>query len=57
MKLSEEQITVAKGMRDRGTSVRQLAKQFGVTEERFGTGGEAGGSSRDLRADQPPTLD
>jgi transposase len=32
VKLSEEQVMVAKGMRDQGVSVRQLARQLGVTE-------------------------
>ncbi len=32
MKLSEEQVMVAKAMNDRGTSIRQLAKQLGVAE-------------------------
>ena len=32
MKLSKEQVMVAKGMQDRGTSMRRLAKQVGVTE-------------------------
>lgn len=33
MKLSKEQVMVAKGMAERGTSVRQLAGQLGVKEE------------------------
>jgi len=32
VKLNEEKITVAQGIKDRGTSVRQLAKQLGMTE-------------------------
>lgn len=32
MKLTMEQVMVAKTMRDRGTSVRQVAKQLEVTE-------------------------
>lgn len=32
MKLSKEQVMVAKGMNDQGVSVRQLARQMGVTE-------------------------
>lgn len=32
MKLSKEQVMVAKGMNEQGTSVRQLAHQLGVTE-------------------------
>lgn len=58
MKLSKEQVTVAKGMKERGTSVRQLAKQLGVTEGalryRIGKVGEA---APDGRANQPTALD
>lgn len=58
MKLSEEQVIVAKAMRDRGTSVRQLAKQLGVTEGalryRLAKSGDA---SPDGRANQPTALD
>ncbi len=32
MKLSKEQVMVAKGMKERGTSVRKLARQLGVAE-------------------------
>ncbi|MCG8468368.1 MAG: alpha/beta fold hydrolase [Gemmatimonadetes bacterium] len=32
MKLTKEQVMVANGMNERGTSVRQLARQLGVTE-------------------------
>ena len=32
MKLSKEQVMVAKGMQERGTSIRQLARQLGVSE-------------------------
>ena len=32
MRLSKEHVVVAKGMAERGTSVRQLAGQPGVTE-------------------------
>ena len=32
MKLSKEQVMVANGMQEHGTSVRQLAGQLGVTE-------------------------
>lgn len=32
MKLSKEQVMVAKGMQERGASVRQLARQLGVSE-------------------------
>lgn len=32
MKLSKEQVMVAKGMQERGTSIRKLAGQLGVTE-------------------------
>lgn len=58
MKLSEEQITVAKGMRDRGTSVRQLAKQLGVTEGalRYRLA-KSEDPMPDGRANQPTALD
>jgi predicted transcriptional regulator len=32
VKLTKEQVMVAEAMNERGTSVRQLAKQLGVTE-------------------------
>ena len=32
MGLSKEQVMVAIGMQERGTSIRQLARQFGVSE-------------------------
>ncbi len=58
MKLSEEQITVAKGMKERGTSVRQLAKQLGVTEGalRYRLA-KARERTADGRAHQPTAMD
>ena len=37
MKLSKEAVMVAKGMSERGTSVRQLAGQLGVTKRALRT--------------------
>lgn len=58
MKLSKEQVTVAKGMKERGTSVRQLAKQLGVTEGalRYRIG-KVGEEAPDGRANQPTALE
>ncbi len=59
MKVSEEQVMVAKGMVGRGVSVRGLAEQLGVTEgalryrlKRLGAPERADG-----RSQQPTALD
>ena len=59
MKLSKEQVMVAKGMVERGTSVRQLARQLGVTEGalRYRLKKLEEGPPRDERTDQPTALD
>ena len=58
VKLSKEQVTVAKNMKERGTSVRQVAKQLGVTEGalRYRIG-KLGEEVPDGRANQPTALD
>jgi Mu transposase, C-terminal domain len=57
VKLSEEQVMVSKGMQDRGTSIRQMAKQFGVTEgalryrlKKLDTGAPADGRAKQATA-------
>jgi transposase len=59
VKLSKEQVMVAKGMQERGTSVRQLARQLGVTEGavRYRLKKLEAGPSVDGRAKQPTALD
>lgn len=59
MKLSKEQVMVAKGMVERGTSVRRLAGQLGVTEGalRYRLKKLEEGPRRGGRADQPTALD
>jgi len=59
VKLSKEQVMVAKGMKDCGTSIRQVAGQLGVTEGalryRLKKVGETSGE--DGRRHQPTALD
>lgn len=57
MKLSKEQVMVAQGMQERGVSVRQLARQVGVSEgalryrlKRRGEPGRADGRTRQATA-------
>ncbi len=59
MKLSKEAVMVAKGMSERGTSVRRLAGQLGVTEGalRYRLKKLEAGPARDGRADQATALD
>ena len=59
MKLSKEQVMVAKGMQERGTSVRQLARQLGVSEGalRYRLKQLDGGAHVDGRAGKPTALD
>ncbi|RMF05939.1 MAG: IS21 family transposase [Alphaproteobacteria bacterium] len=59
MKLSEEQVMVAKGMQERGVSMRQLADQLGVTEGavRYRLKRLAEGPRPDGRCGQPTALD
>jgi len=58
VKLTKEQVMVAKAMKDRGTSVRQLARQLDVTEGalRYRLK-KAEEPEADGRADQPTALD
>jgi transposase len=61
VKLTKEQVMVAKGMKERGTSVRQLAKQLEVTEGalryRLKKLEEEGPEAPDGRATQATALD
>ena len=59
MKLSKEQVMVARGMKERGTSVRQLAGQLGVTEStlRYRLVRLEGPERVDGRAEQPTALE
>ncbi|WP_425154679.1 hypothetical protein [Candidatus Palauibacter sp.] len=59
MKLSKQAVMVAKGMSERGTSVRRLAGQLEVTEGalRYRLKKLEAGRARDGRSDQPTALD
>jgi len=61
VKLTKEQVMVAKGMKEHGTSVRQLAEQLEVTEGalryRLKKLEEEGPEAADGRADQATALD
>ena len=59
MKLSKEQVMVAKGMQERGASVRQLARQLGVSEGalRYRLKRAEDADGVDGRARQPTALD
>jgi transposase len=59
VKLSKEQVMVAMGMQERGASVRQLARQLGVTEGalRYRLNRAAKPAGADGRARQPTALD
>lgn len=59
VKLTREQIMVAEGMTRRGTSVRQIAKQLGVTEGalRYRLRQRAAGTPPDGRRVQPTATD
>jgi transposase len=59
VKLSKEQVMVAKGMQDRGTSVRQMAHQLGVTEGalRYRLKRLEEPEQKDGRSRQPTALD
>jgi transposase len=59
VKLSKEQVMVAKGMQERGTSIRQLARQLGVSEGalRYRLKRLEGPDRVDGRSRQPTALD
>lgn len=59
MKLSKEQVMVVRGLKERGTSVRQLAGQLGVTEStlRYRLVSLEEPERVDGRAEQPTALE